>query len=144
MVIHTQNLCSAFNPSKVHTHTHTQTQTHTHRHRHRHTSHTPHHTTPHTPHHTHTHTHTHTHFTFHFWLYRVWFIMWQIKKPWTLTHTTQTHTHRHTHTQAVGSNLCCSIWGAVGGSVPCSRPRNYNPCWTETRTRNLSITSLTL
>ncbi len=75
------------------------------------------------------------------------------------THTVNTHTHREHTPGAVGSHLCCGAWGAVGGSVPCSRalqswywrwrerctftPPTYNPCRTETRTHNLSITSLT-
>ncbi len=43
------------------------------------------------------------------------------------THTavnTHTHTHTHTHHEhtpgAVGSHLCCSARGAVGGLVPCT------------------------
>ncbi len=32
-----------------------------------------------------------------------------------------THTHREHTPGAVGSYLCCGAWGAVGGSVPCSR-----------------------
>ncbi len=36
-----------------------------------------------------------------------------------------THTHREYTPGAVGSHLCCSARGAVGGSVPCSRaPRH--------------------
>ncbi len=78
-------------------------------------------------------------------------------QQWTHTHT---HTHREHTPGAVGSHLCCSARGAVGGSVPCSRapqswcggwrecctftPPAYNPCRPETRTRNLSITSPTL
>ncbi len=74
------------------------------------------------------------------------------------THTavnTDTH-HEHTP-RAVGSLLCCDAWGAVGGSVPCSRAwywgwrecwilifPTYNSCWLETQTCNLSITSPTL
>ncbi len=56
----------------------------------------------------------------------------------------QTHTHREHTPGAVGSHLCCSARGAVGGSVPCSRfsphwwwkerwkftPPTYNPCRT--------------
>ncbi len=35
------------------------------------------------------------------------------------------HTHREYTPGAVGSHLCCSVRGAVGGSVPCSRaPRH--------------------
>ncbi len=74
------------------------------------------------------------------------------------THTQQwTHTH-HEHTPgAVGSHLCCSARGAVGGSVPCSRapqswywgwrehwtftPLTNNSCRPETRTHNILITS---
>ncbi len=77
------------------------------------------------------------------------------------THTAvNTHTHRE-HTprasgQPVGSHLCCGARGAVGGSVPCSRalkveraldihsPPTYNPCRTQTQTRNLWIMSPTL
>ncbi len=71
------------------------------------------------------------------------------------------HTHSSEHTPgAVGSHLCCGAWGAVGGSVSCSRtpqswywgwrecwiftPPTYNPCRPETRTHNLWITSPTL
>ncbi len=86
MVTHTRNLCSAINPSKVHTHrehthtpwTHTHTPwTHTHcEHTHTHREHT------HTP-----WTHTHT--------------------PWTHTHTPWTHTHReHTHTVNTHPEQC--------------------------------------
>ncbi len=39
MVTHTWNLCSAFNPSKVHTHS--SEHTHTHTHTHTHSEHTP-------------------------------------------------------------------------------------------------------
>ncbi len=66
----------------------------------------------------------------------------------------------HTHTpRAVGSQ-CCGARGAVGGSVSCSRVSvvvlkveervlyihspTYNSCQTETRTRNLRVTSPTL
>jgi len=76
-----------------------------------------------------THTHAHTHARTH-----------------ARTHAhTHTHTHTHTH-RAVGSHICCSTQGAVGGSVPCSRapqswywrwrecwlftPHTYNPCQT--------------
>ncbi len=36
------------------------------------------------------------------------------------THSSE-HTHREHTLWAVGSNLCCSAWGVVGCSVPCSR-----------------------
>ncbi len=45
MMTHTRNLCSVFNPSKVHTRTHTHAHTHAHTYAHAHT---------------HAHTHTHT------------------------------------------------------------------------------------
>ncbi len=76
------------------------------------------------------------------------------KRTHTHTHTAWTHTH-HEHTpRAVGSRLCCSARGTVGGSVTCSRaPQSwywgwrerctfthptYNPCRPETQTHNLS------
>ncbi len=43
------------------------------------------------------------------------------------THTVvSTHTHSSEHAPgAVGNHLCCGTWGAVGGSVSCSRaPRH--------------------
>ncbi len=42
-------------------------------------------------------------------------------------HKVCTHTAVNTHTPgAVGNHLCCGAWGAVGGSVPCSRaPQSY-------------------
>ncbi len=67
MVTHTRNLCSAFNPSKVHTHS-----------------------------------------------------------------SEHTHTHRGHTPGAVGSHLCCGAWGAVGGSVSCSRaPQSWYWGWRE-------------
>ncbi len=41
-------------------------------------------------------------------------------------HTQQwTHTHREHTPRAVGSHICCSAWGRVGGTGPCSRaPRH--------------------
>ncbi len=45
-----------------------------------------------------------------------------------------THSSEHTHCEhtpgAVGSHLCCSALGAVGGSVPCSRaPQSWYWRW---------------
>ncbi len=111
------------------------------------------------------------------WMYRIYTKM-KVKKwsesdiwPSMVTHTrnlcsafnpskVHTHTHREHTPGAVGSHLCCSARGAVGGSVPCSRapqswywrrrehctftPPTYNSCRPETRTRNLWITSPTL
>ncbi len=64
-------------------------------------------------------------------------------------HTQQwTHTHREHTPAAVGTGQ-----PFIGGPVPCSRaprrgctfsPSIYNPCWTQTRTHNLWITSPTL
>ncbi len=57
--------------------------------------------------------------------------------PSKCTHTAvNTHTHTHTHREhtpgAVGSVLCCSARGAVGGSVPCSTaPQSWYWRWRE-------------
>ncbi len=54
------------------------------------------------------------------------------------THTTHTHTHTHTHnthtTLSRSSGhpfcFCCGTWGAVGGSLPCSRaPQSWYWGW---------------
>ncbi len=49
------------------------------------------------------------------------------------THTAvNTHTHRGHTPGAVGSHLCCGAWGAVGGSVSCSRaPQSWYWGWRE-------------
>ncbi len=46
---------------------------------------------------------------------------------------THTHTHREHTPGTVGSYLCCSAQGAVGGSVPCSRvsPQSWYWGWRE-------------
>ncbi len=82
-----------------------------------------------------------------------------------LTHPKCTHTAVNTHTPwthtlSSGQSFMLQRRGAVGGSVPGLRasqsgywewrerwtftPPTDNPCWTETWTRNLSITSPTL
>ncbi len=54
-------------------------------------------------------------------------VWWPILWTHALHLPIQVHTHssEHTHCEhtlwAVGSNLCCSAWGVVGCSVPCSR-----------------------
>ncbi len=54
-------------------------------------------------------------------------IWWSILWICALHLPIQVHTHSSEHAyrehtpRAVGSHLCCSAWGAVGGSVPCSR-----------------------
>ncbi len=100
-----------------------------------------------------------------------WNWKWRDIRPSMVTHTrnlcsafdpSKVHTHSSEHTPgAVGSHLCCGTWGAVGGSVPCSRaPQSWYwgwresavhslppptiPAGPETRTRNLWITSPTL
>ncbi len=48
------------------------------------------------------------------------------------THTAvNTHTHREHTPRAVGTHLCCGAWGAVGGSVPCSRTPSWYWRWRE-------------
>ncbi len=112
MVTHTRNLCSAINPSKVHTHsehthTHTHHTPHTHTHTHTqwtHTTHTHTHTNWHTHPHTHTHHHTHTTPTHHTHTHTQW------------THT-WTHTHPHTHhTHTVNTHL--ELWAAIYAVAP--------------------------
>ncbi len=48
-------------------------------------------------------------------------------------HTLQWEVNKHTHHEhtpgAVGSHLCCGAWGAVGGSVPCSRVSPQSWYW---------------
>ncbi len=70
----------------------------------------------------------------------------------TCTHTAvNTHTHTHTHCErtpgAVGSHLCCSIRGAVGGSVPCAVERAlyiYSPPPTIPARPRLKLTTFRL
>ncbi len=79
-------------------------------------------------------------------------------RKWESAHSRE---HTQTHTPgAVGSHLCCGTQGAVRGLVPCSRtlqswywrwrefctftPPPTIPAGSETRTRNLWVTSPTL